>query len=89
MESITIKVEKTFSQEIESAMKKYNYSTKTELIREALRDKLSDLEKKDILHALDLLVGSSKKKSRDEDIHSIRKRVFEELEKEFTPKKHH
>ncbi|MCX6749773.1 MAG: ribbon-helix-helix domain-containing protein [Candidatus Pacearchaeota archaeon] len=44
MESISLKLEKAFLQNIEKAMKKYNYSTKTEFIREAIRDKIKDLE---------------------------------------------
>ena len=42
MESITIKVEEDFAKEIEKAMKPY-YSTKTEFIREAIRDKIRDM----------------------------------------------
>ena len=42
MESITIKVEENFAKEIEKAMKPY-YSTKTEFIREAIRDKIRDM----------------------------------------------
>lgn len=39
MESITIKVEEDFAEEIEKAMRPL-YSTKTEFIREAIRDKI-------------------------------------------------
>jgi len=46
MESISLKLEKEFLQNIEKAMKKHNYSTKTEFIREAIRDKIKELEEK-------------------------------------------
>lgn len=42
MESITIKVDENFAKEIEKAMTPY-YSTKTEFIREAIRDKLREM----------------------------------------------
>lgn len=44
MESISLKMEAHFLQEIEKAMKKHNYSTKTEFIREAIRDKMKELK---------------------------------------------
>ena len=44
MESITIKVEDDLAREINKAMKLL-YSTKTEFIREAIRDKLVALRK--------------------------------------------
>jgi len=44
MKSVSLKLEKEFLQNIEKAMKKHNYSTKTEFIREAIRDKIRDLE---------------------------------------------
>ncbi len=47
MESISLKLEKAFLQDIEKVMKKHNYSTKTEFIREAIRDKIKELEKQE------------------------------------------
>ncbi len=43
METISIKLEKGFLQTLEKVMKKHNYSTKTEFIREAIRDKIAEL----------------------------------------------
>ncbi|MGA2130235.1 MAG: ribbon-helix-helix domain-containing protein [Candidatus Pacearchaeota archaeon] len=47
METISLKLEKAFLQEIEKVMKKHNYTTKTEFIREAIRDKLKELGEKE------------------------------------------
>lgn len=47
METISLKLEKAFLAEIEKVMKKHNYTTKTEFIREAIRDKLKELEKRE------------------------------------------
>ena len=43
MKTISLKLEKLFLEEIEKTMKKHNYATKTEFIREAIRDKVSEL----------------------------------------------
>ena len=49
MESISLKIEKDFLNAIEKVMKKHNYMTKTEFIREAVRDKIRKLEEKEII----------------------------------------
>lgn len=43
METITLRVDEDFAQEIDRAMKPY-YSTKTEFIREAIREKLKKIK---------------------------------------------
>lgn len=49
MENISIKLEKNFLDAIQKVMKKNNYMTKTEFIRESIRDKIRELEEKEIL----------------------------------------
>ncbi len=48
MESISLKLEREFLKAIEAVMKKHNYMTKTEFIREAIREKVKKLEEKEI-----------------------------------------
>jgi len=55
MENISLKMEEGFVKVIDKAMKKNNYMTKTEFIREAIRDKLRKLEEKEILEDKDLM----------------------------------
>jgi Arc/MetJ-type ribon-helix-helix transcriptional regulator len=55
MENISLKMEEGFVKVIDKAMKKHNYMTKTEFIREAIRDKLRKLEEKEILEDKDLM----------------------------------
>jgi len=50
MENISLKLEKNFSNSIKRAMKRHNYSTKTEFIRAALREKMAILEEQEILN---------------------------------------
>ena len=75
MESISLKLDKEFLKDIEIIMKKNRYSTKTEFIREAVRDKIRELEKNEMIKKVDLLFGSSKKNNSDEKLHAVRKEL--------------
>ena len=55
MENISLKIEGNFLAAIEKVMKKHNYMTKTEFIRESIRDKIRRLEEKEILEDKDLM----------------------------------
>jgi len=55
MENVSLKLEKGFLQAIEKVMKKHNYMTKTEFIRESIRDKIRKLEEKEILRDKDMI----------------------------------
>jgi len=55
MENISLKMERGFVQAIEKVMKRHNYMTKTEFIRESIRDKMRKLEEKEILEDKDLM----------------------------------
>ena len=44
METITIKLEDKFAKDVEEAIKRHRYTTKTEFVREAIRDKLKEIE---------------------------------------------
>ena len=61
MEPITIKFEPEFLKEIERIMRKNHYATKAEFIREAVREKVKDLEKETLLEKVKKLYGSSKR----------------------------
>lgn len=83
MESITIKVDPAMAKAIEKAMKPL-YSTKTEFIREAIRDKIKEQEKKDRLKLLQESLGKGKGTSRtDRTDKEIRREVGEEFIKKM------
>ncbi len=95
MESICIRVEKLLAQEIEKCIKGMHYSTKTEFIREALRDKLKRIDdeerkKAEAWEKLFALRGAFKGKSRfktDEEWHKWRSNEgSEEMRKYFEKK---
>jgi len=55
MENISLKIEENFLRAIAKVMARHNYMTKTEFIREAIRDKIRKLEEKEILEDRDLM----------------------------------
>jgi Arc/MetJ-type ribon-helix-helix transcriptional regulator len=83
MEPICIRFEDDFLKAMEIAMKKNRYSTKTEFIREAVRDKLKELEKEEALAWVKKLYGSSKHKTTDEQLHAVREKLAKEYENKF------
>jgi len=54
MENVSLKIESNFMRAIQKVMKKHNYMTKTEFIREAIRDKIRKLEEKEIVENKDM-----------------------------------
>jgi len=85
MEAVSLKLGDSFLKDMEKAMKKHRYSTKTEFIREAIREKLRDLEKEEALMRVRKLygAGTGKRKITDADIHRAGEEVFKEFEKKF------
>ncbi|MBI2110085.1 ribbon-helix-helix protein, CopG family [Candidatus Woesearchaeota archaeon] len=83
METISIKLDENIARDIDEAMKKHRYTTKTEFIREAIRKQLSDLDKEDLKKYVASLRGFSKRKTTDEDLHRIREKLADEYEKRF------
>ncbi len=78
METLCIKVEDELLDRINVSMKKSGYSTKTEFIREAIREKLDDDEKEMLVREFLKFRGKGKA-TTDED----RKRTKEKVSKEF------
>ncbi len=55
MENVSLKLERNFLDAIERVMKKHNYMTKTEFIRESIRDKIRKLEEREIVQDRDMM----------------------------------
>ena len=58
MEIISLKMEDGILQEIDQQLIKHRYSTRTEFIRDAIREKLSELEQQEVLKELAKLRSS-------------------------------
>lgn len=61
MQTITIKIDDSIAKKINSYSKKFHYSTKTEFIRDAIRDKLIKLQKEEVLDKYQLQIKKQKK----------------------------
>ena len=55
MENVSLKLEKNFLDAIEKVIRKHNYMTNTEFIRDSIRDKIRKLEEKEILEDKDMM----------------------------------
>ncbi|MFT4326265.1 MAG: ribbon-helix-helix domain-containing protein [Candidatus Woesearchaeota archaeon] len=81
MQSITIKLDDAMAQSMQKHLKPY-YSTKTEFIREAIRDKLKQLEQEYITLQLKKLQGSVVDKGV-----RLTEKDYERMLEELTPEK--
>jgi metal-responsive CopG/Arc/MetJ family transcriptional regulator len=82
MESVTIKMEESLTKEMNKVMIPL-YSTKTEFIREAIRDKIELIRKREALEALKNLIGSSNTKTSDKEFKKHREEVAKKYMKKF------
>lgn len=64
METISLKIEEQILEEIDRKLIKNRYSTRTEFIRGAIRDKLSEIEKEAVFKKLEQFKGSLKGKAK-------------------------
>lgn len=86
MEAVTVKFEEEFLDTVEKTMKKHRYATKAEFIREAVREKLNDLEKREYMMRAFKLYGAGMPKHHhitNEDIHKTREKVAREMAQEL------
>ena len=86
METISVRYDDSFIQDMEKVMKENRYATKAEFIREAIRDKMHDLETNAALKRLEAAYGAGahkKRKITDADIHRAREKAAKEIAKEL------
>jgi metal-responsive CopG/Arc/MetJ family transcriptional regulator len=97
MENVSLKLETNIAKQIDKRMSEFNYSTKTEFIREAIRDKLAMLDheaqRKKAFTALYNARGIFKDESKvktDAEYRTLREKIgneyLDELEKKFIKK---
>jgi len=82
-EMINIKLEDKFLKDIDKVVKEERYHTRTEFIRNALREKLEESRIKQAMMEMVHIKGISKKKTTIDEYENIRKKAFEELSKKF------
>ncbi|MBS3097675.1 ribbon-helix-helix protein, CopG family [Candidatus Woesearchaeota archaeon] len=86
METISLKLEDGLLKEVDQTLKKNRYSTRTEFIRDAIREKLSDLEKDELLRQVAKLRGSSKRRTTDDELHRAGEKAFDMIEEKLKAK---
>ncbi|MFC1697332.1 ribbon-helix-helix domain-containing protein [Nanoarchaeota archaeon] len=82
MEIISMKMDKNMLNNMDNTLKKHNYSTRTEFIRDAIRDKLENLSKDELIREFLKFRGKAKKKTSDTELRKIREEAYKELVKE-------
>ncbi|MEW6295348.1 MAG: ribbon-helix-helix domain-containing protein [Candidatus Diapherotrites archaeon] len=93
MEHVSIKLDAAFAKQIERDMREFNYTTKTEFIRESIRDKLKQLaaerEKKKAWEALfavrGILKGKVPMRTREEE-QQFEKKIDREIREHYEKK---
>ena len=78
---ITLKLDHQFLRDMDTIVKKQGYHTRTEFIRNALREKLEEARIKEAMVQIAHLKGGSKKKTSDRQLEKLRKATFEKLYK--------
>ena len=81
MEPVSVKFDERSLKNLGKIMQKFGYSTKTEFIREAVRDKIRDLEKEEALKKINKIFGKYKGRTTDAQLHEAGEKAFEELAK--------
>jgi Arc/MetJ-type ribon-helix-helix transcriptional regulator len=87
MEIVSVKFNEEVLDNIDKSISKHNFNSRTEFIREAVRDKLEDLSKEDLMKEFLKFRGKAKKKTTYEENRKTKEKVgkelIEELEKRF------
>ena len=92
MDVLTVRLDDNISKKIDIILKEFNYSTKTDFIREAIRAKVSEMEKerelKEAIKRLEKGFGSAKGKAlmTAEEFEAKRDQIAEEFAKEVEEK---
>ncbi len=94
MESVSLKLDDALAKEMNACMRFGHYSTKTEFIRESLRDKIARVREErkkeeawERLFAMRGILKGKEKFKTDEEWHNWRSNVFsKQLEKELAKK---
>ena len=71
METISLKMEEGLLRDVDNSIKSHRYRTRTEFIRDAIRTRLNELEKEEVIKRLAKLKGSLNSKKSDEEAGDI------------------
>jgi len=90
MDVLTVRLDDNISKKIEVILKEFNYSTKTDFVREAIRTKVIEMEeqrnKKEVLKNLEKYFGAFKSGRTIEENNVLIKQAGEKFVSEFAKK---
>ena len=81
METISIRLDEGMMNKLGALMKRHHFATLTEFVRDAIRNRIKELEHEELQRQIARLAGSSKRKTSDEQLHAAGEKAFEILEK--------
>ena len=82
-ELVTFKMDFDLLKEVDKTSSAAGFHSRTEFIREALREKIEEIKLKQAMIKLANLRGRSARRTSDEKLHQIREKVFEDLARKF------
>jgi metal-responsive CopG/Arc/MetJ family transcriptional regulator len=88
MDSVSIKFQEDVLRRMDENIKEHNFNSRTEFIREAVRDKIAELSKDELMNEFLKFKGKSTVKTTDAENRKTRsetnKELLKDLEKRFT-----
>ena len=83
MKTVCLKMAEGVLEKIDSNLELYNFSTRTEFIREAIRDKLQQLESQHFEAEMRKFFHQKRKQGISAESEDVNHDVFKELERRF------
>ena len=87
MEVVTVKFQEDVLKRIDETISEHNFNSRTEFIREAVRDKIAELSKEELMKEFLKFRGKACKKTTYEDNlntkQAVSKELMDELDKRF------
>lgn len=83
MEAVTVKFQEDVLKRIDETISEHNFNSRTEFIREAVRDKIAELSKEELMKEFLKFRGKARKKTTYRDNLKTKHAVSKELMDEF------
>ena len=79
METISLKLEGAMFHTLDATLQKHNFSTRTEFIRDAIREKLEELNREELMQKFLQLKGRARRRISEEEYKKIRTLAWNKL----------
>jgi Arc/MetJ-type ribon-helix-helix transcriptional regulator len=82
MEIVSVKFQEDVMKKVDRSIAEHNFNSRTEFIREAVRDKLEGLSREDLIKEFMKFRGKAPKKTTDKERARVREKALLEMAKE-------